>query len=711
MRLVARRAWQALALFAAYLALAAVATFPLVLHLGDHVCGTPVPPGEPTPPLNIWAMATVLDHLPADPLGLMNGTAFYPYRDTLTFSEHLFVPALLAWPVVATTGNWVLAYNVVMLLTLASAGLGMQLLAREIVGDGPAAFVAGLLYAFHTWNVNELVRSQIVANQFFPLELWALLRFFARPTWRAAGLAGLFYALQTLSCMYWGLYLPLLVAATVVFLEWRHRLGRRALVRLGVGLAPALLLTSLFALPYLRTAREMGFARSVPNPVPLDRYFDVLPENLLYAGLLGTARRNENAAHFLGFVGMGLGLVGLVARGLPEPARRLRPLLAGLVAGGLLLSLGPEIRLWGASLGTGPYFLLWRHVPGFRNVRYPERFSIFVVLGLAPLLAMGVARLRARVGPWGLFVLAGAVLLEHLSIPQKLCPLASPDRAPSVYAWLRRQPDIGVVAELPASPFFMERADALPMYFSLVHGKRTPLGYTSYFPPAYGFMKWRLFHFPAPESVAFLKRFGVDAIVVRPQDDRPPSWVGPDPRWKVVGPFAEGHVLLRLTAAAALAFPEPPQDDALYREIDRQGWGVHASVKGAWDAIDGEDGTLWTTEWTQEKGDYYRIRLPRPMPVARVAIDLGGEPGFPMHLRLVGELPDHQRSELPFDKATAYDRLFATLLRRPSAPVFVVDILEPRPVWSIRLTVNEDDAFGMPWTMTEVRLYERRSTP
>ena len=40
-------------------------------------------------------------HLPgqlvADPLHLFDGNAFHPYRDTLAFSEHLFVPALLAW--------------------------------------------------------------------------------------------------------------------------------------------------------------------------------------------------------------------------------------------------------------------------------------------------------------------------------------------------------------------------------------------------------------------------------------------------------------------------------------------------------------------------------------------------------------------------------------------------------------------------------------
>ena len=274
-------AWRVSAgVFVAYLALAILATYPLVLHATTHVIGSPVPPGEATPPLNIWAMATVVHQLPR-PLQLFEGTAFYPYHHSLAFSEHLFIPALLGAPVYLATGNWVLAYNVVMLLTLATAGLGMFLLSRHLTGDGIASFGAGLLYAFHTWNINELVRSQITANQWFPFVMLALLKFFERPGWRRGLLAGLFYGLQSLSCMYWALYLPFLVAGTGAYLWWRTRHAWRELVPLGVGLGIALAFTGLFAIPYVLSAGEFGFERPEPFSVPIDRYFDVLPQNLL----------------------------------------------------------------------------------------------------------------------------------------------------------------------------------------------------------------------------------------------------------------------------------------------------------------------------------------------------------------------------------------------------------------------------------------------
>jgi len=193
------------------------------------------------------------------------------------------------------------------------------------------------------------------------------------------------------------------------------------------------------------------------------------------------------------------------------------------VFAGFVLSLGP-VAIWSNhELGPAPYMLLRRFAPGFRNVRYPECLSILLVLGLAPLVAMGLARLRPRLGTGGLLALSAVVFLEHLSIPQVMCPMPAAAEAPSVYRWLRDQPSARVVAEVPSAPYLQEGADALPMYYATIHGKRTVQGYTSYFPPTYQFTRWRLFHFPSPESVAFLQRFGVDTVVVSPRRSRWPS--------------------------------------------------------------------------------------------------------------------------------------------------------------------------------------------
>lgn len=493
-----------------YSVLAAVFTWPLVRRPASHVIGHVA--REATPPLNTWAMAVVLRGLAGDPSHLFDGNAFYPYSDTLAFSEHMLVSGLMAAPIRLVSDNWVLAYNGVTLLTLVLAGLGTFLLARALTGDTAASFVAGALYALHTWNVNEIVRLQILSNEFFPFLLWTLIRFFRRPTWPRAAAVALFYGLQSLSCMYWALYAPILLAGATAVLAWRYRPPRGALVRLAAALVVPGGLVALVALPYVRAARTLGFARAAPDPVAMDRYFDVLPQNLLYARALGTAGPNQNAAHFLGFAAMGLALLALWPRrdrpadGGHDGVDGLRPLLVGLVVAGFLLSLGPRIRLGEWDLGPGPYAALHRWAPGFRNVRYPERFSILLILGLAPLVAAGLARLRPRLGSLAVAALGALVLVEHLSIPQFLDELPGGRAIPEAYRWLATRDDVHVVAEIPATRNRLERFDARPMYYSTAHWKRIVEGFTSYFPPSYNFEKWRLFHFPDPESVAFLER-------------------------------------------------------------------------------------------------------------------------------------------------------------------------------------------------------------
>lgn len=701
--------WRATtAWLAFYVALAVAATWPLARDARDHVYGLG------TPPLNVWAMGLVQHQLPRAPLALFDGNAFYPYAKTLAFSEHLFLPALLSWPVAGPTGNLVLGHNVAALLALALAGLGMHLLARELTGDGLAACAAGVLYAFHTWNVNELSRLQILSNQWFPFLLLALLRYFAAPSRRRAAWAGLAYLAQGLSCMYWALYAPLVTGAALLALQWRQRLSWRRLVALVVALGAAQLATLPFAWPYVASARQLGFRRALPDSVGLERWLDVLPGNHLYADWLGTARVNQDAAHFVGFLALALALLG-AWRGRFDPrAAAGRGLWLAFAVGGLALSLGPEVRLGERVLAPGPYRLLFELLPGFRNVRYPERFALVCLLGLAPLAAAGLAALRARLWPAAgrrsaAFALLVALLVfaEHFSAPLDLAPLPPAARLPAVYAWLGQQADVRVVAEVPAARYLMERFDAAPMYHSTVHWKRTAQGFTGYFPPSYNFLRWRLFHFPARETLEFLARFGVDTVVVGPSA---PSLQLPEAgpgQARLAASFGEGHRVLRLAAAPAPAFAEPPPPGPGWREVPRVGWAARSSSPGAERALDGRLDTAWSTVLPQGRGDFYRVVFPRAVTLTRLRLAVAEPYVFPTDLRVLGEPEQGEPAELAVDERAAYDGLFALLLRRPREAALVLDLLEPRPLRGVRLRVASSDAFAMPWDLAELTAWER----
>ena len=101
------------------LGLVTVYTWPLVTDLAHFL------PDNPDPRTLAWVMLTVFRNLLSQPGALLHGNAFYPVGLSLTFTEPLLTPALVAGPLHWLTGNPVLAYNVTLLLSgLSRAGPG-----------------------------------------------------------------------------------------------------------------------------------------------------------------------------------------------------------------------------------------------------------------------------------------------------------------------------------------------------------------------------------------------------------------------------------------------------------------------------------------------------------------------------------------------------------------------------------------------------------
>jgi len=247
------------------------------------------------------------------------------------------------------------------------------------------------------------------------------------------------------------------------------------------------------------------------------------------------------------------------------------------------------------------------------------------------------------------------------------------------------------------------------MYFSTVHWKKTPQGFTGYFPPITNFVRWRLFHFPDPESVAFLRKLGVDTLVVTATNGRLPQWARESADWSLVGPFREGDAVLRLRGAERLAYSaDPPDMPADLESLDPSTWEAFASYPHAKWALDGRPETAWTTGDTARPKDRYGVRFPEPTALARISLDVRDPFEFPTRLEVLGRTADDVAVTIPYDVHAAYDRLFASLLYRPRDARLDLDVETP-PLRELRLRISATDRFRLPWTMAELRLYRRRA--
>lgn len=113
---------------------------------------------------------------------------FHPTRDALTLSEHLLGLSVIAAPLQWAAGNPAAAYNLTLLSTYPLSGLAMYALVWRMTRSAPAAFVAGLAYAFAPYRAGQLPHIQMLAVFWAPLALLGL-HGFVSAGWPHAGSA------------------------------------------------------------------------------------------------------------------------------------------------------------------------------------------------------------------------------------------------------------------------------------------------------------------------------------------------------------------------------------------------------------------------------------------------------------------------------------------------------------------------------------------
>lgn len=434
---------------AAYAAIAVVMTWPLARH-----ATTAIGPDLGDPLFNIWVLlwtsGQVLAAASGD-LGALGdywqGNIFHPQPYALALSEHLTPQMLMALPVLALTGNGILAYNLLFLASFVLSAGALFWLVRTLTGHSLAAFIAGLAFAWAPYRLEQLSHLQVLTTFWMPLALLGFHRFVA--TGRTAPLAGGTVALvaQNLSCGYFLLYFPPFVAAWC--LHEMVRLRRTADRRVWAGLTAAALtaaaLTWPFVSPYLELREEGG--AGVRPVEEIRRYSaDVTglgatpPASDLWRGVLPASRTPEGA----GFPGLTILLLVSVAMGSAVARTASRSLardlpvtirLAGLTA--ILLMLA-HVAAAGALLASGE---LWIPLGGTWFVHTNPAPLLLVVALSALALAAIAALLPARgAAPWPVGFAAAAVALSILLALGPAITSSGRVLGPGPYAWLLQLP-------------------------------------------------------------------------------------------------------------------------------------------------------------------------------------------------------------------------------------------------------------------------------
>lgn len=179
-----------------------------------------------------------------------------------------------------------------------------------------------------------------------------------------------------------------------------------------------------------------------------------------------------------------------------------------------LFTLGPAPTLMGKELMyRGPYSVLML-LPGFNTLRVPARFWMMTTMCLAVVGALVFDRLAARAGAKRALVcgaLCVGVLADTWVARMPLSDL------PPAFEAVACVPDAGSpIVELPLGDVYR---DVAAMYRQMAHGHPLVNGYSGYFPPHYGALRFGLAQHD-PDILSRLASHGIrDVIVDRDVED------------------------------------------------------------------------------------------------------------------------------------------------------------------------------------------------
>ncbi len=511
-----------------YLVTVILATYPLVTEMDQRV---PYDLGDPL--FISWVVSWNNEFLINQQFSLsalFDTNIYYPYKNTLAYSDLMLVPSIMVSPVYYLTKNPIVTVNSLLFLLLALSAFAMFLLVRHLTDSVLVAFISGFFYLLSSYHLSQIGHVQLHADAFMLLMLLFLHQWLDSRETKYLALAVFMLFLEALSSWYYAIYAGLIfIAFTGFFLGFKKiRVTRRALASLVIALITLVLFLYPFISPYLQLHESMpNFERSIGESAvysagPAD-YLYTVEQNLFWGRLLGLSRPGVENILFPGLAVILLAVLGLwgLRAGIAkrEKAALIKLFYLLIAFSAFVLSLGPYKTILGQKVPL-PFLVAFEFVPGFKSMRVPARFGLLVLVGLIVLAAFGTVRLLAywrkkrKDSSLADIVAIPAIIFlvfQQVALPTPISqPIASGDHIPPIYKWLRNYKAAEVIIELPPA----QTEQVKYVYYSAYHSKRLVNGYSGYTPPLWADIESRVVDFPSAQSISLLKELGVDGVIV-----------------------------------------------------------------------------------------------------------------------------------------------------------------------------------------------------
>lgn len=479
---------------------------------------------------------------------------FYGFQNSLFFSDHHFIHAILAFPFFVLTRDVITTSNLYIFFTMLTSIFAMYLLAWHFTKHTLASLLAGIIYVFNPFIMARFPDHLILLSlQWIPLIILFFERSLQKQSSKNTFFFFFFLTCQLLSSLYYSVFLTVILPFYVVLRLWQRKIRVRTLLNVGFfwGLGIFVLTALISGYFYAQVFSQYPINRSlektaVTYSARVSDYFFTAPSNLLYGRWKEQAEKAFPSVVRLGiyseqnlFLGVLVTILFILSfillRRIKGKIREIWVIGVGLLGLSFLLSFGPEITFSDSLQVPGLYRLFHALNPLFGFLRTAARFGVFVFFFLSLIVAFTLQVLTERLPVrWrsviGGFVI-GLILLEYWTTPLSFTTI--PPEAQALYATLNRQQHINVILDYPVGnsipyPYPQARGEDLDarylLYATILHNKTLFNGYTGFLPPEYYRRgDYLSVNFPRRRHLLELRQWGVDGIVLHRDEFNQPQ--------------------------------------------------------------------------------------------------------------------------------------------------------------------------------------------
>ncbi len=522
-------------IFLAYCALAIVMTWPFARHMRTYI-DDPVDPS-----LVAWILHWNF-HVMAHGLWTQyfNPPIFYPYQQTLLFSETFLTQSIIGLPFYAVTKDLLITYNALVLSSFIFSAYSAFLLINYYTKRKIASFFGGFIYGFALFRFGHIGHLQILSTYFIPLSILFFEKLLENPNKKNVLLFSICFILLSHASLYQMVFtsITLLLIALYRYLKNRGLLTKNLVIHLIASGAIVFLGIIPTYYGYYRFSKEYNVQRDITENVlySADLTSIVNGPSKLYVencpSIEKTHQKNLYCYETIFMPGITAAILAVLAlvsiRKNEEGKWNIKPariattiLYASLLVISYVFALGPQLKINGENTRIPlPYIALYYVYPPAQGTRVPGRWDMIFYLCLGILVAFTIMRiLRRNLKPLhasllltGIFTL---LMFEYYAVPIHTRP-AYYYKTPAV-SYVKNNPEIKVLARLPmwVDKYGNNFDDTDALLEQTYHQKKILNGYSGYNPDGHIKVSELLTDkFPDATSVKLLNALKVDHVMM-----------------------------------------------------------------------------------------------------------------------------------------------------------------------------------------------------